>query len=321
MRDFDEASPSPTIEAFVRAVGHGKSVEALASQLGIPPATVGCCVDAARAAGRAIDCAGGWVAPRSTPPSDEPVPVAQATGLLQRVAVISDIHAGSKYCMRAELQDFLAYAHRAECREVFVCGDLLDGCYRHGRYELSHHGAADQCADLIATLPALPGLTYHAIAGNHDQTFVESAGLDMCAFIEAQFRLAGRADIKMHGNSSAYLRVRGALLHLKHPLGKVPYALSYRLQKEVEAYSPGMKPDILLMGHLHKFAQIVVRGVHAFLVPCWQSGGSAFANALVGQAATGGLILSWRLTGHGTLRNLSSEVVSYYHHKHERRID
>jgi DNA polymerase II small subunit/DNA polymerase delta subunit B len=248
------------------------------------------------------------------------VDVAPVVGDEQIIAAISDTHSGSKYAQRSQLRDFIQYAYSLGVRQVAHSGDWLDGCYDHGRFELSHHGIDDQTRDAIETLPKLDGLSYWGICGNHDQTFTARVGVEVGPYIEQRFKSAGRSDVHMVGNASAYLRIRGALIHLWHPKGGVPYAISYRLQKQVEAYSPGLKPDMLLTGHLHKFGRIVERGVHAFCVPCFQGPGSAFSNSLVGQPAVGGLILRWRITQNGTLRSVSDELVSYYHNEQARQV-
>ena len=298
------------------------SVVELCNKFDVSPSRLQSIIEEARSQGLAVELDFDSVGIRPAAPSEIPVDlgVAPIVGDPQTVGVSSDWHFGSKYCMRAQLRDFVSYAYSRGVREMLCCGDVLDGCYDHGKWELSHHGIDEQTDDAIATLPAFPGLTYHCIAGNHDGTFTDTCGIEVGPYIEHRFRGAGRDDVKFHGNRGAYLRVRGALVHLWHPQGGVPYALSYKLQKQIEAYSPGLKPDILLTGHLHKSVQVVSRGVHGFLVPCFQSGGSAFGNSLVGSPANGGLILTWRLTEHGTLRSLTSEICSYYHSEGPRYI-
>jgi predicted phosphodiesterase len=320
----DLEPPSPPRDRYAALVSAarrpGATVESVCNALDLSPAALARLIAEAKAAGIAVDVAHEAIAIRAAAPSDEVQEVAQASGHEQRVAAISDTHFGSRYCMRQQLVDFVRYAYEQGCREVLHAGDFLDGCYRHGRFELSHHGIDDQADDAIATLPRMPGLRYLCVAGNHDQTFTELSGVEVGRYIEARFRSAGRDDVRFYGNAGAWLRVRGVLVHLWHPRGGVPYALSYRLQKQIESYAPGHKPDVLLAGHLHKSVQVATRGVHGFLVPCWQSAGSAFSNSLVGQPVNGGLILSWRLTAHGTLRALSHELVTYYLDEGPRRV-
>ena len=82
------------------------------------------------------------------------------------VGVLSDTHLGSLSCRRESLAAFVRLAYRKGARHILHAGDVLDGCYRHGLFELSHSGLDAQTRDLFETLPRLAGLTYHAIGGN-----------------------------------------------------------------------------------------------------------------------------------------------------------
>jgi predicted phosphodiesterase len=233
-------------------------------------------------------------------------------GKRQLVGVLSDTHLGSKYCLREYLKDFVNYAYEEGVREICHVGDICDGMYKHAAFEMSHHGIDDQIDDLFETLPALPGLTYHAITGNHDQTFMDSSGLDVGAHITARFKKFGRHDFYTYGDRGAFLKLRGALIHLWHPRSAGAYAISYPVQKKIESYSPGQKPQVLLCGHWHRYTALYERGIHAFACPTMQGAGSAFSKSLVGSPAIGGLLLEWQLTADGTLRNFKHEFRSYF---------
>lgn len=239
--------------------------------------------------------------------------IAPTIGETQRVAVISDLHYGSRYCLREYITDFIDYAYSKGVREVLVPGDIVDGNYiRHGLFELSHVGLDNQADDLATNLPRKKGLTYHAITGNHDLTFTEQNGVDVGKYFENMFVERGRRDLKFYGNRGAFLKMRGAIIHMWHPMGGGSYARSYKLQKRVENYSSGEKPHILLAGHWHVYCHVYERGVHAMACPTFQGGGSAFGKAIGGAPAIGGMILSWDLTAHGTMRNFAHEYRAYF---------
>lgn len=271
-------------------------------------------IEAAQQQGYHVEANAGHVGFR-VPPPDERVRetgIAPIVGERQIVGVISDTHLGSKYCLREQLKDFVHTAYERGVREILHPGDVLDGCYRHGLWEVSHSGLDAQAEDLFETLPRLPGLTYHAIEGNHDNTFTDSIGLSTGRFLEGFFRHRGRDDLRFYGNRGAFLRVRGAVVHLWHPRSGQSYARSYALQKHVEKYSSGEKPHILLAGHWHVYCHVFERGVHAIACPTFQGGGSAFSKSLGGAPAMGGLLLSWGLTEHGTMRDFSLEYRAYF---------
>jgi predicted phosphodiesterase len=238
--------------------------------------------------------------------------ITPTVGKRQHVGVISDLHLGSKYCLRAQLKDCVSKMYARGIREILIPGDLLDGCYKHGVFELSHTGLNDQTQDLYETLPRLKGLTYHAITGNHDHTFAELTGVDVGEFIAGYFAKRGRKDIRFYGDCGAFIKIRGAIVHLWHPLGGMSYAKSYKLQKQVEKYGAGEKPDILIGGHVHQFALVEDRGVFALLCPTFQASGSAFSKRLGGQPALGGLILSWEIAGKDLLREFAVDRIRYY---------
>lgn len=246
------------------------------------------------------------------------VGIAPVVGKRQKIAVISDTHLGSKYCLGKQLREFIEYAYAQGVREILHPGDVLEGMYRHATFETSHVGIEDQARALYETLPHLPGLNYRCITGNHDFTFTESAGVNVGERLRDYFRARGRKDLHFYGDRSAFLKVKGAVVHLWHPRTGTSYARSYQLQKTIEKYGI-IKPQILLAGHWHIFCQVYERGVHALACPTFQGGGSAFSKSLGGAPAIGGLILSWDLTEHGTIRSFLVEKRSYF--EHERPVD
>lgn len=244
--------------------------------------------------------------------------ISPTVGGRQKIAVISDTHLGSKYCLRAQLKEFVHYAYSQGVREILHPGDVLDGDYRHGKFEMSHMGIDAQTQDLFETLPRLPGLTYHGITGNHDHTFTAESGGDTGEFITNYFRARGREDFHFYGNRGAFLRVKGIVVHLWHPRSGGAYAISYPLQKKIEGYG-SIKPQLMLCGHFHRYTHCYERNVHALACPTFQAGQSEFSKSLTGSPAIGGLLLSWDLTTEGTMRSFVVEKRSYM--EVERPID
>lgn len=281
-------------------------LEELCDRLDVSPARVRDLLEQAKSKNLAIELAGGLVGIGVTPPpAVSNTKIEPVRGKRQTIACISDTHLGSKYCLRAQLQDFIHYAYSQGAREILHSGDILDGCYAHAEFEMTHMGISEQARDLLETLPKLPGLTYHAIGGNHDGTFMAKTGVDVPGYIASFFKMNGRNDFYGYGDRGAMLKVRGALVYLWHPGGSVGYATSYKMQKKIESFAPGGKPQILQIGHWHRMATIDTRGVFAFAAGTFQGGGSAFANSLTeGPSAIGGTLLSFDLTKDGTLRDI-----------------
>lgn len=290
-------------------------LETLCDKMDASPKKVRQVIEAARAQGvdvhLAADKIGVVPRPERAVPEVADTLIPPVVGDTQKVAVISDTHFGSKYCMRDQIRDFIHYAYESGVREILHPGDILDGCYRHGWLELTHSGLEDQAYDACEVLPQLPGLTYHCITGNHDETFWDASGANVGAAIAAHFQDQGRNDIFFYGDRSAYLKVRGAVVELWHPRGGGSYAKSYKVQKHIEGYLH-IKPQIVLVGHFHQFCHIFERGVHGILCPTFQGSGSKFSRSLGGAQAQGGLIMSWELTELGMIRNFSLEKRSYF---------
>jgi predicted phosphodiesterase len=317
------AQPSPAVQRLVQVTRREPlDFATLCDRLDLSPAKTRALVDEARQAGVVVHVENNHVGIRASGPEERvrTVGIAPVVGQRQKVGVISDTHLGSKYCLREQLREFVEYAYAQGVREILHPGDVLDGMYRHGVYEVSHVGLDEQARDLFETLPRLPGLTYHAITGNHDATFTDASGVDVGQYLTAYFQRHGRNDLSFYGNRGAFLRIRGAVVHLWHPRSGVSYARSYALQKLIEKYSSGEKPNILLAGHWHVQASVFERGVHGIACPTFQGGGSAFSKSLGGAPAIGGMILSWDLTAHGTMRSFIHEYRSYYEVEKPQRI-
>ena len=298
------------------------SFEDVCDGLGLMPRAARKVIEDARAAGVAIRVNGEHVGINLPDTGDRLIEtgIAPVVGERQRVAVISDTHLGSKYCLRAQLREFIEYAYSQGVREVLHPGDVLDGCYKHGTFEVSHSGIDEQTRDLFETLPALPGLTYHGICGNHDDTFSDAIGIDAGVFMQRYFADRGRKDLTFYGRRGTHLSMRGVHIEMWHPMGGGSYALTYKAQNHVRDYAVGQKPDILLIGHFHTWAYFESRGVHALQCGTFQGTGSAFGKALGGAPSMGGTILSWESTADGTLRRFQVERSAYYEHERPRII-
>ncbi len=228
-------------------------------------------------------------------------------GTTQTVGVISDLHLGSKFCLRAQLIDCVERMYDRGIREILCPGDWLDGCYKHGIFELSHTGLEDQTQDLAETLPKKRGLSYHGITGNHDETFASLTGVDVGRYISSI-----RPDIHFYGRCGAFLKIRGIVAELWHPLKGMGYAKTYQMQNHIRDYGAGEKPDLLLVGHWHQSAEVESRGVFARACPTFQGSGSAFGKRLGGGVALGGQIVSWDLAGKDMIREFQAKRIRYY---------
>ena len=212
--DAPAASPKvDALQSLVKLTGkHPLPFEEVCNRLDLSPQKLKDLLAQASAAGLVVGVNGNHVGFQQR--QDDHViqtGIAPTLGRRAIVAQITDTHLGSKYCLREYLKDFVHYAYSQGVREILHTGDIMDGRYHHAAYEMSHHGLDDQTQDLYETLPRLDGLTYHAIAGNHDWTFTAESGVDVPAFVANYFKERGRSDFFGYGARGAFINVRGAI--------------------------------------------------------------------------------------------------------------
>lgn len=229
-------------------------------------------------------------------------------GSRHRMMVISDTHIGSRFSPY-EWHDLAARTAREEgCDCVLHCGDLTEGMKiaRMGTqmYELTDLGYEAQ-RDRAIELMSKYEMPVYIISGNHDGYFREYAGVDIVKAV------AEKVDgMEYLGYDSADIEVEGAIVRLWHGGDGNSYALSYRLQKVIEALPGGRKPDILLAGHVHKFCYVFERNVHGISVPCMQMQTKWMQSKKIA-AHTGFLILDFEVAN-GCVCNLSVRLFPFY---------
>lgn len=229
------------------------------------------------------------------------------------VGVFSDVHVGSKYHVKTAWVDHINHCYNLGIRDIFCPGDLLEGCYRHARFELTHVGWQDQAEECLDSLPELPGMRYHFIDGNHDFTFTEQIGMESGANLVRLAKDHGRKDLFFYGSRGALIDYGGTLIEMWHPKSGMGYAKSYPLQNHIRDTEPDEKPHILLAGHWHQYIQFEQGGVYAVACGTFQHGKSPFGKSIGGSTAIGGVILRWVLQEDGTLREFSAQHRPYRH--------
>jgi hypothetical protein len=312
------ATLPPAVQRLVKALRTAPTFQDLCDALDLSPKGCAALIDQARRLGVPVAVELGHVGLASTQGAAgwrvHKLTLSPLAGEEAQVAVISDLHYGSKYCLREAIADFIGKMHARGVRHVLCPGDLLEGMYRHAFGELSHSGLEDQTADAIEHLPQHPGLHYHYITGNHEETFARASGVNVGRYIEGAFRQAGRGDLHHYGDRGAFLSLYGAVVHLWHPTGSTAYAKSYKLQRMASGYPVELKPHLLLAGHWHTFCHVEERGVQAIACPTFQHGLGPFGRSLGTTPAIGGLLLQWRMTEAGTMREFSLRRYPYYEH-------
>lgn len=161
--------------------------------------------------------------------------------------------------------------------------------------------------DVIANYPKRAGITTHFITGNHDASLYKHVGYDIGMAISRE-----RSDMVYLGRDCAVVDLTpNCSLELRHPWDGTAYAISYKIQKMIEAMESDSKPKILAVGHYHKQEQLFYRNVHAFQTGCFQ-GQTPFTRGKGISVALGGWIVTIKVDDAGTIKRIIPEFIPFY---------
>ena len=119
------------------------------------------------------------------------------------------------------------------------------------------HGMGAQIAYFAEHWPQRKGVTTYFVTGDdHEGWYAQRENVEIGQLLEDEARRNGRTDLVYCGHMEhdfLFKRKGGsATMRLVHAGGGSAYATSYTVQKLVESYQGGEKPNILLVGHYHK---------------------------------------------------------------------
>jgi DNA-binding Lrp family transcriptional regulator len=192
----------------------------------------------------------------------------------QVYGVTSDNHLCSKYARLDVLNAAYNHFERRGIKHVFNAGNWIDGEARFNKTELlTAPGMDNQLDYLIDKFPVRRGITTHFIAGDdHEGWYAQREGIEIGRYLENRAKDAGRHDLHYLGYAEADVALRcgsgAAVARVVHPGGGSAYATSYTAQKLVESYQGGEKPQLLIIGHYHKFEYGFPREVHCVQAGC-----------------------------------------------------
>lgn len=183
--------------------------------------------------------------------------------------LMGDTQFGSKYAQITNLHTFYELLSERGITTCYHTGDITDGLkMRPGHeYELYEVSVDEMVADVVKNYPVLKNGKTYFITGNHDASLYKLCGYDIGAAIARD-----RSDMIYLGRDTAIIQLTdNCTLELRHPWDGTAYAISYKIQKMVEAMDSGTKPNMLAVGHYHKAEYIYYRDVHVFQTGAFQS--------------------------------------------------
>lgn len=226
-----------------------------------------------------------------------------------KFAIMGDTQIGSKYTQLTYLHNFYDLCKQEGITEVYHTGDLTEGLkMRTGHeYELYTVSADDMRDDVVVNYPVREGITTYFITGNHDASIYKQVGYDIGQAIANL-----RPDMKYLGRDCAVINLTPkCTLELRHPWDGTAYALSYKMQKMIEAMESDSKPNILAVGHYHKAEYLFYRNVHALQTGCFQ-GQTPFTRGKGISVHIGGWIVTIRVDENGYIQGIAPEFIPYY---------
>ena len=195
-------------------------------------------------------------------------PAVSFDGEVVTIGLMTDTHIGSKYTDDYNITRAFEIFADNNVDMICHCGDVFEGMSnRTGHvYECTEIGYAAQLGRGKDIFSEWTDTDIYMIDGNHDRWFAQSVGAhivsDLC---DSQDNLI------FLGHDEGDIDVNGACVRLWHGLDASSYAISYRIQKLVESFTGGNKPNVLLLGHVHKAGYIFDRHVHCISAGCIQS--------------------------------------------------
>lgn len=172
-----------------------------------------------------------------------------------KLLLISDTRLCSKFEQMSILNNIYKVAHEMGVKKVLHLGDLTEGIYMGNKriynQAVLHHNPESQVKYVHDNYPYINGMETLFITGEHDLSFLKTKDKqDIGTDIAEQ-----REDMIYLGQRNCLIRVRNesnnreTLIDLRHPDGVIPYTVSYKPQKIVDAMREEDLPDILNFGH------------------------------------------------------------------------
>jgi len=230
---------------------------------------------------------------------------------------ITDNHLCNKHSRLDVLRAGYDHFEREGITTVYNAGNWIDGEHRFNKGELvTAPGMDRQIEYLIDKYPQKRGITTFYIAGDdHEGWYQQREGIEIGRYAQLSAEKAGRQDLRYLGYAECDVALKcgsgESVMRVVHPGGGSAYAISYTDQKLVESYQGGEKPQILLVGHYHKFNVGYPREVHTVQGGC-TTDQSLFMRKKRLQAHVGFSVIKIRQREDGAVDRFAVEWFPFY---------
>ena len=221
----------------------------------------------------------------------------------------TDAHIGHSKFVEALFYKMINDIKKRKPEFVIDSGDHFEGMSgRPGHvYELAQMGYSAQMRKVEELYKQIP-VPIFGIDGNHDEWYSKKNNGGVIVGEEMQKIIPNYKHLGvMEGN----IFVDGIKIMLFHPNDGTAYAHSYKLQKLIESFTGGEKPNIVHSGHYHKQLAMFTRNVFGFEggTLCGQS---EFMKGKKIAAHMGYGHITVYHNGQGTIDRLVHEFVPYF---------
>lgn len=294
------------------------SVEKLADHFDVSPKRIVTTMDELRAEGYNLQVVHSGVELSKDIPQSLPtvIDVKKLKGKTVRFGLTADNHLGSKYARMDVLNALFDIWAENGITEVYQLGNMIDGEARFNKFDLVAYGIDGQANYFAEHWPKRKGITTYFITGDdHEGWYVQREGIDIGRHLESVAKQHGRTDLVYLGHMEHDILYRGTkrnvVMRLIHAGGGSAYATSYSVQKIVESYQGGEKPNVLLVGHYHKAEYGYPREVHVVQAGCTEDQ-SPFMRKQKIQAHVGGWIIEFTVSPEGNVTRFKSEWFPFF---------
>lgn len=243
-------------------------------------------------------------------------PLSDMYSFERKIGACGDNHLGSHH-ERLDVLNALYDLYEAEgITDVYNTGNWIEGEMRLNRHDIKVFGLDGQIQYLVDNYPQRKGVTTHFVAGDdHEGWYQRNERMEIGRYAEMAMQRAGRHDFHYLGYVEADILLKAAhgerILKVMHPGGGSAYATSYAPQKLIESFQGGERPEILLLGHYHKFDHGHYRNTHYVQTGCTVDQ-SIFMRKQKISAAVGGTIVTFNQAPDGAINRLKVEWIPFY---------
>lgn len=232
---------------------------------------------------------------------------------------IADTHIGSKYERLDVLESIYDRFEDAGVTDVFHGGNWIDGEARFNKTDIYSFGLGNQVLNFVEKYPQRKGIVNHIISGDdHEGWYVQRENINIGEYMQMIAEKHGRTDLIDIGYMERDIELKqsegSSIIRIIHAGGGSSYATSYTAQKYVESLQGGEKPQIILVGHYHKFEYGYPREVHVCQLGCVQDQ-TPFMRKRKLQAMVGACVFRIKQANNGIITSFNVEWMPYYDKK------